>query len=146
MEKDILLNALNRLESKLDTVSTGLTANTVVTESHTKMLAEMKGVHDLNAKVILETRDQLKELNNTVVHITSWKGGQIKATEQHTEDIKTIHERLNVIEQDYRERIDKKKDIQSRKDGLVWKLIEKVAFAIIGAILISWRTIIDSLK
>lgn len=146
MDKDVLTNMLNRLEDKVDKISTGLATNTSVTGSHTKMLEDMKGVHDINARMILETRDQVKDLNNTVISIVSWKGGQIKATEQNIHDIKTIHERLSVIEQDYVDRRDKKKDleknIQEEKVGLLRNVIEKVIFAIVGAVLISWQEII----
>jgi len=149
MDKDILTNILNRLEDKVDKISTGLTTNTSVTGSHTKMLEDMKGVHDVNAKIILETRDQVKDLNNTVISIVSWKGGQIKATEQNIHDIKTIHERLSAIEQDYFERRDKKKDleknIQQEKVGLLRNVIEKAIYAIVGAILISWQEIANKL-
>lgn len=146
MDKDVLTNMLNRLEDKLDKVSTGLTANTTITSTHTQMLADMKGVHDVNAKIILETRDEMKSLNNTVVNIVSWKKGQIEAMAKNISDIKTLHDRLLPIEQDYNERKDKKKDTEQKVVGFAWKAMEKVLFAIIGAILISWQTILNNLK
>lgn len=146
MDKDVLTNILNRLEDKLDKVSTGLTANTTITSTHTQMLADMKGVHDVNAKIILETRDEMKDLKNEVVKINSWKNGQINYQEQSTKDIKTLHERLKPIEEDYQERLNKKKDTEQKVVGFAWKAMEKVLFAIIGAILISWQTILNNLK
>lgn len=142
----ILTNTLNRLEDKVDKMSKDISVNTTITDSHTKMLSEMKGVHDLNAKIILETRDEVKGLNNTVVNIISWKNGQTKAMENSVEDIKKLHERLIPIEQDYIDRKDKKKEVQTQTAGFAWKLAEKVVFAIIGAILISWQTIINNFK
>lgn len=142
----ILTNILNRLEDKVDKMSKDISVNTTITDSHTKMLSEMKGVHDINAKIILETRDEVKGLNNTVVNIISWKNGQTKAMENSIEDIKKLHERLIPIEQDYLDRKDKKKEVQAQTAGFAWKLAEKVIFAIIGAILISWKTIIENIN
>lgn len=146
MDKDVLLGILNRLENKLDTVSNGLTTNTVVTESHTKMLSDMRGVHDVNAKVILETRDEIKDLKNEVLKITSWKNGQIIQNEKVIMDVRTLHDRILPLEQDFIERKDKKKEIQKKGEGFLWRAIEKIIFAIAGATLISWKTIIDNFK
>lgn len=141
MDKEVLTNILNRMEDKIDKMSTGLTTNTTVTESHTKMLAEMKGVHDLNAKVILDTRDEIKDLKNEVLKINSWKNGQTNYQVQTLEDIRNLHERLTPIEKDYQDRNKKKDEVEKNWSNILWKGVEKVVLIVAGAILISWREI-----
>ena len=143
MDKDVLTNFLNRLEDKLDKVSTDLTRNTSETQAHTKALSEMKSVHDVNAKIILETRDELKEVKNEVIKITSWKNGQIQYQTQTMEDIKNLHERLSPIEKEYNDMWAKKKETEKNLKGIWWNGVEKLVLVIVGAILISWRELIN---
>lgn len=141
MNDEVLIATLNRLENKVDSLSMGLATNTTVTKSHTDMLGDMKNVHDLNAKVILETRDKVKELDNKLMRIESWKNGQTEYQQQTMQDIKNIHERLLPIEKDFQGRSDKKKDIEKRWSDILWKSVERVALIVGGAVLISWREI-----
>lgn len=145
MDKEVLTNILNRLEDKVDKISTGLTTNTSVTQSHTEMLASMRNVHDLNAKVILETRDEVKDLSRELLKINSWKNGQIQYQNQAMEDIKNLHERLTPIEKDFTERSKKKEQTHSNVMKIVWSGAEKVVLIALGAILISWREIIKNI-
>ena len=145
MDKEVLTNILNRLEDKVDKISTGLTTNTSVTQSHTEMLASMRNVHDLNAKVILETRDEVKDLSRELLKINSWKNGQIQYQNQAMEDIKNLHERLTPIEKDFTERSKKKEQTHSNVLKIVWSGVEKVVLIALGAILISWREIIKKI-
>jgi seryl-tRNA synthetase len=143
MDKDVLTNILNRLEDKLDKVSTDLTRNTSETQAHTQALSDMKSVHDINAKIILETRDELKEVKNEVIKITSWKEGQTLKDVQVLADLKTLHGRIQPIEEDYLQRRNKKKETEDGVKKLKWGAMEKIAYAIVGAILISWRELIN---
>ncbi len=146
MDKEVLTNILNRLEDKVDKISTGLATNTSVTGSHTKMLEDMKGVHDINARIILETRDQVKDLNNEIIKITSWKNGQTQYQIQTMEDIKNLHNRLTPIEQDFINRDNKKKDTERNWSKILWSGVEKVVLIVAGAILISWREIFNKIQ
>lgn len=145
MDREVLTNILNRLEDKVDKISTGLTTNTSVTESHTKMLSDMKGVHDVNAKIILDTRDEMKDIKNSIVRIESWKNGQILYQQQTMEDIRNIHDRLSPIEQDFVHRKEKKSEVERNWSSILWSGVEKVVLIVIGAILISWREIIKKI-
>ena len=143
MDTDVLTNILNRMEDKLDKVSNGLIKNTSVTESHTNMLSDMKGVHDLNAKVILDTRDAIKDVKNELIKIDSWKNGQIVYQEQTLKDVKSIHERLSPIEKDFTDRLKKREDTSKNIRGIWWTGIERVVLWIAIATLISWRDLIN---
>lgn len=146
MDKEILMNILNRVEGKVDNLSTGLATNTSVTESHTRMLADMKGVHDLNAKVILDTRDEVKDLTSSLKRIESWKDGQTLYQHQTMEDIKNLHDRFRPIEEDFIQRGKKKAETGKTLSDIAWRAFERVVLIIIGAILISWREIINNIK
>lgn len=145
MDKEVLTNILNRLEDKVDKISTGLTTNTSVTQSHTEMLASMRNVHDINAKIILDTRDEIKDLKNEVIKINSWKNGQTLYQQQTMEDVKNLHERLTPIEKDFVDRSKKKEQTHSNVLKIVWSGVEKVVLIALGAILISWREIIKKI-
>jgi hypothetical protein len=142
VNNEILVNTLNRVETKLDNLTTGLATNTAVTEGHSKVLSDMKGVHDVNAKVILDTRDEVKELTNALLRIESWKNGQILYQNETLGNVKSLDERLKPIEADYNERFKLKAANNNSFREIKWRTIERIGLIIGGAILISWKTII----
>jgi len=146
MDKDILISILNRLEGKVDILSTGLATNTAETTNHTHLLNEMKNTHDINAKIIIDTNSAIKEVKNEVLKINSWKNGQILYQTQNLEDIKNLHDRLSPIEADFISRLTKKKETEKNWSAILWSGIEKVVLIVAGAILISWREIFNNVK
>lgn len=141
MDKDVLISTLNRIEDKLDKVSTGLTSNTTTTESHTKILGDMKENQTVNSKVIQDTRDEIKDINNSMAKIDSWKNGQTLYQHKTLEDIQNLFTRLSPIEKDFFTRTQTKIETVTRIKGIVWDGIKVVTFIVVGAIIVSWKDI-----
>jgi TolA-binding protein len=146
MDKDVLLQTLNRLENKVDVMSTGLATNTAETKAHTGALEEIKKVHHDNGKVITNTREEIGKMANSLLRIESWKNGQTLYQEKTNSDLIEFNKRLTPIEQDYKDRSEKQTNTKKRWGSIFWSGVEKAVLLVAGAILISWKTIIDNLK
>lgn len=142
---NVLISTLNRLEDKVDKLSTGLATNTTVTDSHTRMLSDMKGVHDVNAKIILDTHDEMKDIKNGMMRIESWKNGQTLYQQKTLEDVIEIKKRLEPLENDLSERNYHDEETHKNWSSIFWKGTEKIVLIIAGAILISWKEILSKI-
>jgi hypothetical protein len=145
MDDRLLIETLKRLESKVDQLSTGLATNTAVTESHTRMLGEMKTVHDLNARVILETKDHVQELQNALKRIESWKDGQTLYQQKAIEEINGIKSRLSPVEIDYLARMKAREENAKNFKSIIWKGIERALMWITIGFLLPWKTLLNKI-
>lgn len=80
MNDDVLIATLNRLENKVDNLSTGLATNTQVTKSHTDMLSEIK--------------DQVQKTNGRVTSLESTQVKLANVSSQNSGIIVDIQDRL----------------------------------------------------
>lgn len=135
---NVIVNTLNRVEEKVDRLSTGLATNTAVTDSHTKVLNEIKIVHDSNAVKIINIENQL-------MRVDSWKNGQTLYQQKTLEDVSNLEKRLAPIEKDFASRTKIKEENDKEISKTKWDGIRHALWIVIGAIIASWKTILDNL-
>lgn len=127
------------MEEKVDRLSTGLATNTAVTDSHTRLLNDIKIVHDTNSTKIINIENQL-------MRVDSWKNGQTIYQQKTLEDVTNINKRLEPIERDFESRMKTKEESDKEISKTKWDWIRHALWIVTGAIIASWRSILENIN